>query len=172
MKITIINKLLEKYGIWAVVAFVVFAYALYTLYIYISDKGVVGYEGFDEENKNNLASASVSGYDESDKQNYTSIDASTSSGPAMETSMNPHELLPLDNNNDFGDLNQIGSSLLSGVNLLDSGYHIGTISQVKRNMNLQQRPEPTIPIVNTGPWNQPIKEAPDPAFNRGFDTLH
>lgn len=171
MKITILNKLFERYGILALVGLLLLAYSAYAFYEYLSDRGVVGYEGFDEEkNKNNLASASISGYDESDKQNYTSIDAASSQSPPV-SNVNPNDLLPLDNNTDFGDLNQVGPNLLSGVNLLDSGYHIGTISQVKRNMNLQDRPEPTIPLINTGPWNQPIKEPPDPAFNRGFDAL-
>jgi len=68
---------------------------------------------------------------------------------------NPADLLPKDNNNQWGDLNPNGSNELSNVNLLKSGYHAGvdTVGGSLRNANLQVRSEPANPRGNTGPWN-------------------
>ena len=43
---------------------------------------------------------------------------------------------------------------LSGMNFVDRRWEIGTQSQVNRNPNLSIRPDPQIPEVETGPWNQ------------------
>ena len=82
---------------------------------------------------------------------------------------NPADLLPKDNNNQWGDLNPNGSGELSNVNLLKSGYHAGvdTVGGSLRNANLQVRSEPANPRSNTGPWNNSTIETD--TLRRGLD---
>ena len=48
----------------------------------------------------------------------------------------------------------VGEGILQGVNLLDSGYHVGvnTVGQSLRNANRQLRSEPPNPQVSVSPW--------------------
>jgi hypothetical protein len=68
---------------------------------------------------------------------------------------NPEQLLPIDTNSEWAQLNPSGKGELSNINLLKAGYHIGidTIGQTLRNANLQIRSEPPNPQMNVGPWN-------------------
>jgi len=72
----------------------------------------------------------------------------------------PSDLLP-SANNEWDVLNSVGTSTGTNPDLLEAGQHQGidTISQSLRNANLQVRSDPSIPIVNTGPWNQTTIEA-------------
>jgi len=99
-------------------------------------------------------------------QNITGGGASNCANKA---SANPSDLLPKDNNNQWGDLNPSGSDELSNVNLLKAGFHAGidTIGGSLRNANLQVRSEPPNPRSNTGPWNGSTIE-PD-TMRRGFE---
>jgi hypothetical protein len=47
-----------------------------------------------------------------------------------------------------------GDGILSGVNMLDAGFHVGvnTVGQSLRNANRQLRSEPPNPQVNVSPW--------------------
>lgn len=49
----------------------------------------------------------------------------------------------------------VGEGILQGVNLLDSGYHVGinTVGQSLRNANRQLRSEPPNPQVSVSPWH-------------------
>lgn len=77
--------------------------------------------------------------------------------------VNPSELLPVDQNSEWAALNP--NSLSQGnvlmPDLLQAGYHIGldTIGQTLRNANYQLRSDPYIPKSEVGPWNQSTIEA-------------
>ena len=64
------------------------------------------------------------------------------------------DLLPLDANSKWAELNPQCSGDLHDQNYLTAGYHIGinTISQSKRNANLQIRYEPPNPQLPVSPW--------------------
>ena len=89
---------------------------------------------------------------------------------ANKPSTNPSDLLPKDNNNQWGDVNPSGSDELSNVNLLKAGFHAGsdTVGGTLRNANLQVRSEPPNPRTLTGcPWNTSTIE-PD-TMRRGLE---
>ena len=75
--------------------------------------------------------------------------------PQHQTS-NPSDLLPKDSNSQWASLNPIGSGNVAIPDLLESGHHIGidTIGQSFKNPNYQNRPDPVIQKVSTGPWSQ------------------
>jgi hypothetical protein len=94
---------------------------------------------------------------------YSSVDASmSSSGQGIPSScnkpniQNPADLLPKDSNSQWAQLNPSGKGELANINLLKAGYHIGidSIGSSLRNANQQERSDPPIPQLNTGPWNQ------------------
>ena len=70
----------------------------------------------------------------------------------------PHDLLPVDGNNQFSAFNPVTTTTGGAQvpDLLQAGYHIGldTIGQTMKNANLQLRSDPAIPKTNVGPWNQ------------------
>ena len=70
-------------------------------------------------------------------------------------SSNPADLLPKDNNGQWGGGNPSSSGEVLNVNLLKAGFHTGidTVGSSLRNANLQIRSEPPNPRQNTGPWN-------------------
>lgn len=75
---------------------------------------------------------------------------------ANQLTTNPADLLPADNNNQWGELNPNGQGELSNVSLLKAGHHAGinTVGGSLRNANLQIRSEPPNPQSgNVGPWN-------------------
>jgi hypothetical protein len=83
--------------------------------------------------------------------------------PTSEGMHNPSDLLPRDENSQWGEFN----TLSKGANtpdLLQAGYHIGldTVGQTLRNANLQERSDPIIQKSTIGPWNQSTIE-PDMA---------
>ena len=91
--------------------------------------------------------------------------APTGSGYALRPVANPSELLPVDTNNKWGELNSLNQGNIAMPDLLQAGYHIGldTIGQTLRNANLQERSDPIIPKSDIGPWNQSTIE---PDFGR------
>ena len=82
--------------------------------------------------------------------------APNGSGYALRPVANPSELLPVDTNNKWGELNSLNQGNIAMPDLLQAGYHIGldTIGQTLRNANLQERSDPIIPKNDIGPWNQ------------------
>jgi len=71
--------------------------------------------------------------------------------------LKPEDLLPSEDSaaiQEFNSTKPDGEGILSGINLLDSGYHIGsnTIGQSLRNANRQLRSEPPNPQVAVSPW--------------------
>ncbi len=79
--------------------------------------------------------------------------------------VDPKQLLPKDDNNQFSKMNPMGAGDVANVSLLKAGYHIGinTVGQSLRNANLQLRSEPANPQLNVGPWNT---STIGPDFNR------
>jgi hypothetical protein len=77
----------------------------------------------------------------------------------------PSDLLPHDMNSQWGDLNTVNQGNIAMPDLLQAGYHIGldTIGQSLRNANLQERSDPIIPVMDTGPWN---KSTIEPDYGR------
>lgn len=74
---------------------------------------------------------------------------------AKQPVVDPAELLPVDQNNEWSRLNPMGQGDLKNVSLLKAGYHIGrdTVASSLRNANLQLRSEIPNPQMNVGPWN-------------------
>jgi hypothetical protein len=66
------------------------------------------------------------------------------------------DLLPADGNSLYAQVNPAGQGALGDQNYLQAGYHIGnnTVSQNRRNGNLQLRSVPPNPQVLVSPWNQ------------------
>jgi hypothetical protein len=85
--------------------------------------------------------------------------ASTTPGMSshiMQSSTNPNDLLPQDQNSQWAALNPVSQGNIAAPDLLQAGYHIGldTIGQTLKNANLQERSDPIIPKTAIGPWNQ------------------
>jgi hypothetical protein len=68
----------------------------------------------------------------------------------------PSELLPMDTNSAWAQMNPAGSGDLQGKNFLSAGALVGvnTIGQSLRNANYQLRAEPPNPQMQVGPWQQ------------------
>ena len=79
-----------------------------------------------------------------------------STGYTMQTTTNPQDLLPHDQNSQWAALNPVAQGNIAAPDLLQAGYHIGldTIGQTLKNANLQERSDPIIPKAQVGPWNQ------------------
>ena len=73
--------------------------------------------------------------------------------------MDPKELLPSDNNNEWSNI--MPNNDLKNVGMLNAGHHVGinTVGSSLRNANLQIRSEPVIPQNNVGPWNNTTIES-------------
>jgi hypothetical protein len=74
--------------------------------------------------------------------------------PSANSQYNPSDLLPLDTNSQWAQLNPAGSADFKNVNLLKAGSLIGidTIGSSLRNANLQERSEPPNPTTSVSPW--------------------
>jgi len=68
----------------------------------------------------------------------------------------PQDLLPVDNNSIWAQVNPPGQGDLADKNFLEAGYHIGinTIGQSLRNANYQLRSDPPNPQAKVSPWMQ------------------
>ena len=70
------------------------------------------------------------------------------------TISDPADLLPIDTNSQWAQLNPAGGADFKNVNLLKAGYNIGidTVGSSLRNGNLQVRSEPPNPTTVVSPW--------------------
>lgn len=68
----------------------------------------------------------------------------------------PSELLPMDSNSKWAQVNPTGQGDLKDQNFLNAGYHLGTntVGQSLRNANLQLRSDPPNPQMSVSPWMQ------------------
>lgn len=92
------------------------------------------------------------GYDESFEEGFEDgVEGMTKGAIA-----NPSDLLPKDVNSQWASLNPITKGNVAIPDLLQSGYHIGldSVGQTLKNANYQNRADPVIERVNTGPWQQ------------------
>lgn len=161
------KKLMNDYGIGAIIVLFILAYGVYMFADYLGAKGLPGSESNSRMGAQYKSNASQSsGVMPSEPNGHNEVFASANgiqtSMPGMPTScsnpniQNPADLLPKDTNSQWAQLNPSGKGELANINLLKAGYHIGidTVGQSLRNANQQLRPDPVIPKMNTGPWNQ------------------
>ena len=150
---------------------VALAFVIGLLYMYNTKKSVVSAgmsnnslvvseeESAKEEVSSSAVSNGVKGLESSDADNYLPVDGITSGPKETETCnnkpvMDPKELLPTDNNNEWSNI--VPNKDLKNVGMLNAGHHIGinTVGSSLRNANLQIRSEPVIPQTKSvGPWN-------------------
>ena len=160
-----LKKLWNDYGIVSVIAIIVGLYAFTILQKYLASKGKSGSEGahgMSDVYKNNAgetgqpaAQSNVQPADERDNELYSSINETQAMPKVSNNIQNSSDLLPVDNNSQWAQLNPAGKGELASINLLKAGFHIGidTVGQTLRNANLQIRSEPPNPQMNVGPWN-------------------
>jgi hypothetical protein len=157
-----LTKVWNEYGIGAILALLVVAYAVSMFAGYLNDKGMSGSESNAQMQPQYKKEAGVRASDPNGNEVYASVNGLQTSMPGIPSScsqpniQNPAELLPKDSNSQWAQLNPSGKGELANVNLLKAGYHIGidTIGQSLRNANLQIRSEPPNPQLSVGPWNQ------------------
>ena len=161
-----LKKLLNDYGIGAIIVILIIAYGVSMFAGYLGSKGTIGSESnahMQQQYKNNVVSNTGVGVRPSDPNGnevFASANGVQTSMPGIPSScstpniQNPAELLPKDSNSQWAQLNPSGKGELANVNLLKAGYHIGidTIGQTLRNANLQIRSEPPNPQLYVGPW--------------------
>lgn len=155
------KKLMSDYGIGALVALLIVAYAVSMFTGYLSSKGNYGAETMSSVVNKQYKKASSSSSPQPSQplgQNEVFSDVKGAPAPSMGNQpkvQNPSDLLPKDNNSEWAHLNPAGKGEVGQVNLLKAGYHIGidTIGQSLRNANRQIRSEPANPQQYVGPWN-------------------
>jgi len=123
----------------------------------------------DENNNSGLSEVKAAG-PSGMNSGPSSINSGALSNNSNQLASNPVDLLPKDNNNQWGSLNPAGAGELSNINLLNAGHLAGEIGPVNKNSNLQLRAEPPNPRGNTGPWNSSTIES-DP-MKRGLDICN
>jgi hypothetical protein len=104
-----------------------------------------------------------SSVEEENDETSVEVNIPTAAMPNASASANPADLLPAPNNgkNGWDVLNSVGTTPGANPDLLEAGHHTGidTVGQSLRNANLQLRSDPSIPLQDTGPWNQTTIEA-------------
>lgn len=161
------KKLINDYGIGALIVLMVVAYGVAVFAGYLGAKGSVGMERnstMSSQYKNSSQSLGVQPSNPNGNSEFASASGAKTTMPGLPSSctptnnniQNPAELLPKDTNAQWAQLNPAGKGELANMNLLKAGYHIGidTIGQSLRNGNLQIRSEPPNPQLSVGPWNQ------------------
>ncbi len=157
-----LTKVWNEYGIGALLALLVVAYAVSMFAGYLNGVGMSGPESNAQMQPQYKKNVGVRASDPNGNEVFASVNGVQTSMPGIPSScsqpniQNPAELLPKDSNSQWAQLNPSGKGELANVNLLKAGYHIGidTIGQSLRNANLQIRSEPPNPQLSVGPWNQ------------------
>lgn len=120
------------------------------LYQYGASKSTFN-ERYEGVNRRNLNPSSVNqdSTDYEKNNNYATVDNTMGEVPSSNNvpSINPSELLPKDENNDWSELNPNAPNSIE-VNLLKP-----MMNQVNRNPNLQLRSDIPNPQGTVGPWN-------------------
>jgi hypothetical protein len=96
----------------------------------------------------------------SEMEDYAKVDGGNNVAQGLSNSysasgaLKAEQLLPLDDNTQFSQLNPQGKGPLGGISLLSAGHHLGidTKGSSMRNSNLQVRSEPPIPMTKVSPW--------------------
>lgn len=104
------------------------------------------------------------------KQNNESVQPKIDGTCASNDRLTSADLLPIDANSKWAELNPQCSGDIQDQNYLTAGYHIGinTVGQSLRNANLQLRFEPPNPQVPVSPWQISTIE-PDDRINGLLD---
>jgi len=132
--------------------------AYVTLKIIQDNCGVTIFEGFDSgaplDNTGIVASEGVA--QDSGPQKVQGL-GRTPSTCYPQPSLKAEDLLPKEDSaaiQEFNIAKPAGEGILQGVNMLDSGFHVGvnTIGQSLKNANRQLRAEPPNPQVAVSPW--------------------
>ena len=129
-----------------------------------ANSGVVG-AGADVDGKSNDLSVSAKPVATTDPtQQFLSVNGIESGKKPTNSCnnqpvMDPKELLPTDNNNEWSNI--MPNNDLKNVGMLNAGHHVGinTVGSSLRNANLQVRSEPVIPQTNVGPWHNTTIES-------------
>lgn len=160
-----LKKLWNDYGIIAIIVLIAGLYAFNIMQKYFSSKSAVAKEGvgsMDNQYHNGSAGvtmeapSNIQPAGERENETYSSVnETQVMSNSGVNSIATSSELLPVDNNNQWAQLNPVGGGELASINLLKAGYHIGidTVGQTLRNANLQIRSEPPNPQMSVGPWN-------------------
>ena len=128
--------------------------------LYYSDSKTMKFEGVEDGSTAPLTTtAPPAGGDQ------LPMPVSSENSYTVSPTANPVDLLPKDVNTQWASLNNLNGSNINMPDLLQAGVHIGldTIGQSLRNANLQERSDPIIPMVDTGPWH---KSTIEPDYGR------
>jgi hypothetical protein len=68
------------------------------------------------------------------------------------TITNPADLLPIDGNSEWAELNPTSQQNSTNQNMLNPRYHVGIDAGLTRNSNRQLRSEPANPTTVVSPW--------------------
>jgi len=157
-----LEKFLKSKNLIYLVAFTVISYLLYR-YNIRSTSSLDTMHGEPSQLNSQMSSigdtAAPSG-PISEMADYAKVDGDNngaqglSSSYSAEGALKAEQLLPLDNNTQFSQLNPQGKGPLGGISLLSAGHHLGidTKGSSMRNSNLQVRSEPSIPKIHVSPW--------------------
>ena len=155
-------KLLRSKNMIYVVAFFVIGYLLYrynsrseTVMDSMDGYGTMasGQKGLHGNNYAAVPSAPMG-----ENEDYMRVDGMKTDTGGLSNSLDgglkAEQLLPVDNNSQFSQLNPQGKGPLGEISLLQAGYHNGIDTQGSsmRNANLQIRSEPPIPRTQVSPW--------------------
>lgn len=160
-----LQKNIKTHHFLALLGFVILAYAIFQ---YSGRKGSMsdGFSGneYGENvpmNKPTMDNGAKPAEPAGQNEVYSSVTGISTSSQGLPPScmkggnvVDPSELLPLDKNSQWAQLNPSGSNDFKNVNLLKAGYHAGidTVGSSLRNANLQVRSEPPNPTSKVSPW--------------------
>lgn len=124
-----------------------------------SMSGISNYSEYKSEPSNSNYTA-VPAAPMGENEDFLRVDGIKSGSIGLQTNytsssaIKAEQLLPVDNNTQFSQLNPVGKGPLGEISLLQAGYHKGIDTQGSsmRNANLQIRSEPVIPIKQVSPW--------------------
>ena len=123
--------------------------------------GQAGFDvnGFDHDSVGSVGSAIAASEPMGQNEGQLSVQGlgRTPSTCYPQQTLKPEDLLPTDESKAIQEFNTgkpVGEGILQGINLLDSGYHVGvnTVGQSLRNANRQLRSDPPNPQVSVSPW--------------------
>lgn len=161
-----LQKNIKTHHFLAFLGFVILAYAIFQ---YSGRKGSMS-DGFSANgsdaqkapmNKPSMGNVAQPAEPAGQNEVYSSVTGISTSSQGLPPScmkggstVDPSELLPLDKNSQWAQLNPSGSNDFKNVNLLKAGYHAGidTVGSSLRNANLQVRSEPPNPTGKVSPW--------------------
>jgi hypothetical protein len=100
--------------------------------------------------------AAIEGFQSLQPESMPFPDAEAPSNCYPKNQLAPQDLLPMDPNSKWAQVNPMGQGDISGKNFLSAGALVGvnTVGQSLRNANQQLRSEPSCPQMQVSIWNQ------------------